>query len=368
MPIKLLTRRPMTRGMPSTHPGILLGFALGVPAAATLLVWLLARHTRRGQKHATRLRAGELFRLLGGTVAGRVPEGALRRAAARTDHVPFWDALEAITATLRFRERRGLAHTLARSGHVAQERRVLVASEPPARRELAARRLGLLPDPRSRRVLRHALVRGPESVRLAAARALARHRDLRALRWLLEHPESLSTRPLPALVGLLRLFGPGARAILIAWLERGHGDIRLECAALDVLGLARCRSARGSIAMRLQSPALEPRVAAARALGRLGMGEAIPVLVLALTDDAWPVRAMAAQALGRLSASPAVDALAACVSDASWWVRHHAAYALAVIGGDGHEALIELAARSDDPYAREMAREALEFGARVRQA
>jgi len=90
--------------------------------------------------------------------------------------------------------------------------------------------------------------------------------------------------------------------------------------------------------------------------------------VLALTDEAWPVRAMAAQALGRLSASPAVDALAACVSDRSWWVRHHAAYALAVIGGDGHEALIELAARADDPYAREMAREALEFGSRVRHA
>ncbi len=354
--------------MPSIDPWILLGFALGVPAAVTLLVFLLARLSRRGQKRAARLRAGELFRILGGNVAGRVPERALRRAAARTGHESFWDALEAITATLRVRERRGLAHTLARSGHVAEERRVLTASELPARRELAARRLGMLPDPRSRRVLRHALVRGPESVRLAAARALARHRDLRTLRWLLEHPDSLAMRPLPALVGLLRSFGPAARALMIASLERGHGDVRMECAALDVLGLARCRSARGSIADRLRSPALEPRVAAARALGRLGMGEAIPVLVIALADEAWPVRAMAAQALGRLSASPAVESLAACVSDRSWWVRHHAAYALAAIGGEGHEVLCELAARAEDAYAREMAKDALEFGPRVRQA
>ena len=74
------------------------------------------------------------------------------------------------------------------------------------------------------------------------------------------------------------------------------------------------------------------------------------------------------EALGRLSASPAVDALAVCVSDRSWWVRHHAAYALAVIGAEGHDALCDLAARAEDPYAREMAKEALESAARARQA
>jgi hypothetical protein len=156
--------------------------------------------------------------------------------------------------------------------------------------------------------------------------------------------------------------------MLIATLERGPGDLRFECASIEVLGMARCRSARGSITARLQSPHLELRVAAARALGRLGMGEAIPVLVMALADPAWPVRAMAAQALGRLSASPAVDALAACVSDRAWWVRHHAAYALAAIGGEGRDALCNLAARSEDGYAREMAREALDFGERREQA
>jgi len=87
-----------------------------------------------------------------------------------------------------------------------------------------------------------------------------------------------------------------------------------------------------------------------------------------LIDEHWPVRAMAAQALGRLSASPAIDALVTCVSDRSWWVRHHAAYALAAIGGEGHDALSELATRADDRYAREMAREALEFAEREKRA
>ena len=341
---------------------LVLSFAIAVPLVATALVVLLVRAAHRARRSATRLRVGELFRLLGGRVAGRIGARDLRRALSHADHEPFWDAMEAITSSLRPRERLALARSLVRSAHLARERRVLVGSEPAARRELAARRLASLPSARTRRVLRIALVRGPVSVSLAAARGLARHHDLKALRWLLEHPATISNRPLPALSGLLRAFGPGARAMLIAALEQGVPDTRLECACIDALAVSRCRSARGSIAQRLQSPHLELRVAAARALGRLGMGEAIPALVMALTDDSWPVRAMVAQALGRLSATPAVDALAACVADRSWWVRHHAAYALVSMGDEGRDALCELAARSEDRYAREMAREALDMG------
>ncbi len=351
--------------MPSAHTPfwLVLLFAITVPLGVTALGVLLVRAARRAHRSATRLKAGELFRLLGGRLSGRVRDLELRRAAARVEHESFWDAIEAIASTLRLRERLELARSLAKSGHVAQERRILLsAAEPAARRELAARRLGILPSPRSRRLLRRALVKGPGSVSFAAARSLGRHRDLKALRWVLEHPVAIAHRPMPALSGLLRAYGPGARALLIAALEHGLSDPRLECACVDALGVTRCRSARQSIATRLKSPHLELRVAAARALGRLGMGEAIPALAMALTDEHWPVRAMAAQALGRLSATPAVEALAGCVGDRSWWVRHHAAYALAVIGPEGFDALCELAARSEDPYAREMAIEALEFG------
>lgn len=345
-----------------------LSFAVAVPLLATALVLLLVRAVHRSRRRASRLRAGELFRLFVGRVSGRIGARDLRRAVSHADHEPFWDAMEAITTTLRPRERLALARSLGRSGHLARERRALAGSEPAGRRELAARRLALLPGPRTRRVLRRALVRGPVSVSLAAARGLARHRDLPSLRWLLEHPATLANRPLPALSGLLRGFGPGARAMLIAALERGTLETRLECACLDALGLSRCRSARGSIEQRLRSAHLELRVAAARALGRLGMGEAIPALVMALADENWPVRAMAAQALGRLSATPAVEALSACVGDRSWWVRHHAAYALVSLGEEGRDALCELAARSDDRYAREMAREALDMGGDTRRA
>ena len=353
---------------PQTPFWLVLVFAVVLPLVASALVALLVRSAHRAERVAARLRAGELFRLLGGGVAGRIGERDLRRAVSRADHEPFWDAMEAITLTLRPRERRDLARSLRSSAHLARERRLLAGSEPAARRELAARRLGMLPGARGRRVLRGALARGPESVSLAAARSLARHRDLKALHWLLEHPSALARRPLPALSGLLRSFGPGARAVLIGALERGIAQPRVECACIDALGMSRCRSARETIARRLQAPHLELRVAAARALGQLGMGEAIPALVPALADHGWPVRAMAAQALGRLGATPAVEALSACVSDRSWWVRHHAAYALAALGDEGRGALCELAARASDTFAREMAREALDSRTDARRA
>lgn len=346
-------------GVPAEAPlGVL------VVACAVLLLFLLARAARRGAARERRGRAAELLRLLGGVLAGNVPVRELRAAARDSQSEPFWGAVEALTASLRPRERFALARALERSRHLVVERDALRRDDSPARRELAAKRLGLLPAKRSRRLLRRVLATGPEPLRFAAARSLAAHRDLAALAWLLTHPESLATRPARALSGLFRAFGPRGRALLVAALD-GHGlPIAFEVALLDSLGVTRCLSARGAIESRLRAERLDARVAAARALGRLGMGESIPALMLALDDAEWPVRAQAACALGRLHAAPAVERLAECVRDRAWWVRHHAAYALAAMGSEGRDALCELVARSPDPFAREMAREALDRGGR----
>lgn len=351
---------------------------LGVPPATALavaivvcamsLLLLISRAVRRGLARDQRHRAAALFRLLAGRLAGSVPVRALRRAARETEGETFWGAIEAITATLRPRERRELARALENSRHLVAERDALRRDDAPVRRELAAKRLGLLPAARSRRLLRHVLVRGPEPLRFTAARALASHHDLAALGWLLDHPDSLSTRPVRALSGLLRAFGPRGRALQLAALERGGLPLVFDVAVLDALGVTRCRSARGAIESRLRAPELDVRVAAARALGRLGMGEAIPALMLALADEAWPVRAQSACALGRLRAAPAVELLAQRVTDPAWWVRHHAAYALVNLGSEGRDALCELVLRSPDAFAREMAREALHRGTQRRSA
>lgn len=356
--------------MTSPFPGVPAGTALGVAivVGAMGVLFLLARAARRGAAREQRNRAAELFRLLTGRLAGTVSVRELREAARDSQSEPFWGAVEALGATLRSRERLALARALERSRHLVVERDVLRRDDSPPRREQAARRLGLLPAKRSRRLLRRVLATGPEPLRFAAARSLAAHRDLASLGWLLGHPQALETRPARALSGLFRSFGPRGRALLVAALDRGGLPLAVETGLLDALGVTRCLSARGAIEARLRSEHVDARVAAARALGRLGMGEAIPALMLALADDAWPVRAQSACALGRLRAAPAVELLAELVGDRAWWVRHHAAYALAGLGAEGHDALCELIARSPDPFAREMAREALDRGLQRRSA
>lgn len=370
--------RPQRRGSAADNEGTMdwilsslpVEMALGgvVVACSTVALFLLARSVRRGDAREARQRSAALLRVMQGVLAGREGVRALRAAAREARSEPFWGAVEALSPSLRPRERFALAHALERSRHLVVERDALRRDDSPARREQAARRLGMLPAKASRKLLRRALAKGPEPLRLAAARSLAHHRDLPALAWLLAHPRALETRPARSLSGLLRAFGPRGRALLVAALDRPVDSPVFEAALVDALGVTRCRSARGPIEARLRAEPAEVRVAAARALGRLGMGESIPALMLALADPAWPVRAQAACALGRLRAAPAVDLLAGRVTDAEWWVRHHAAYALAALGPEGRDALCEIVARSGDPYAREMAREALDRGPRRRSA
>ena len=349
----------------SSYPTI---FAAGLLAIVLVLTALLVRAVRRSERQGRQRRASGLFQLLLGRMAGHVGPRELHEAVRDAQAESYWAAIEAITTTLRHGERRDLARSLASNRHARDERFALRHDDDTARRERAARRLGLLPSTRSRLALRRALVKGPELVRFTAARSLAAHRDLAALGWILQRPELLATRPIPALSGLLRAFGPRGRALLLVALERGITVPRVECAVVDALGVGRCKSARGTIDSRLRSPHLEVRIAAARALGRLGMGESIPGLLLALADDAWAVRAQSAQALGRLRATPAIEPLVERVSDRSWWVRHHAAYALALMGAEGRDALCELFVHSPDPYAREMAREALDHAVQKQSA
>jgi len=107
---------------------------------------------------------------------------------------------------------------------------------------------------------------------------------------------------------------------------------------------------------------VDVRVAAVRALGRIGGAACAPALIARLADPEWPVRAQAARALGAAGAAAAIEPLAALLTDRAWWVRRHAAYALLALGEAGTGALRNIAKHSPDPYARDIASEALGGG------
>lgn len=329
-----------------------LAVLLAMVALVSYLVRMHGRRARRRSRSQDRalLRAIRLF--LDGA-----PSGPLVQAVESAEPGALWTALEFLSLKLTRPQWLRLSRALVKSRHAKAERQAL-ADDSPWRRALAARRLGLLRSRASRRALRHAMKRGPEMVTFAAATALARYRDLRALRWLLAHDSALAHRHRNAMVALFRGFGRRGVSVLAGALERGT-NARVELAIVDALGMSAAHQTRPLLEERLANGDLDIRAGAARALGLLQAIECATSLIAALRDEAWQVRAQAARALGRVRAPLATQALAARLTDPSWWVRHHAAYALRDLGDDGQGALRDVIATSSDPYARDMAEEAL---------
>jgi hypothetical protein len=315
------------------------------------------RALRRRERVHARREAADLALALRDFLACDLHPQALAAAAAAAEPGAFWSALEDLTS--RGEGWLRLSRALARSPQLEAERRAL-RDDSPWRRELAARRLGLLFAPRSRRALQAALRDGPELVTAAAAAALGRYRDPEGLGWLLAHPDAIARRTHRARVALLRSFGRRALPALTAALEHGTGSAAMDRALIEALGLAGHRDARIAVERRLLAGDVEQRIAAARTLGRLEAGDCATSLMGALQDEAWQVRAQAALALGRARAPIALLVLPARLTDPSWWVRRHAAYALREFGLEGRRELERVAHGSPDPYARDMAREVLE--------
>lgn len=349
---------PPTPGL-TVPPELTVLVVLGAMAAGW--VWLRARQRR--ERRDARLERADLARTVTRFLDDSLPASDLRRFVEAASEGAFWTVLESLALRLDRHEWLRLSAALIRCRHAAAERRAL-NDDSPWRRVLACRRLALLRSRASWRALRRTLVRGPEPVTLAAAMALARYRDRGALRWILSHPDALSRRHRTAWCALFRAFGIRGLPLLVEALERGVRHPTVELAMIDALGAARDHAARPVLERRLTEGGVDARTAAARALGLLQAIECGTSLIGALKDEAWQVRAQAARALGRVRTPLATHALAARLTDRSWWVRHHAAYALVELGEDGQAALRHVAASSDDPYARDMAREALEGGLR----
>ena len=319
-----------------------------------LIARFAARRTRDDDRHRSRRLAAAMRAHLKGALSAQV----LQRLVKRADEATFWDALETHLVRLNAKSRRRLGATLVRSHHLAVERRVLLADSP-RRRELAARRLGMLPTSASRRALRGAMGASRGIVAHTSARMLAGMGDLTTLEWLLENPGHLRGRTGREWADLFQAFGPRALPRLHLALELGVPDPAILRGVIEAVGHGGHTISAPPLERLLRHTEQNVRVAAARALGRLGEGSSAPALLRALDDEAWPVRAQAAWALGRLGRDTAADALANRLVDRAWWVRRHAAYALSRLGERGTNALTTAIASSDDRYAREIAEEAL---------
>ena len=217
---------------------------MGAVAVALYLVRAMGRRWRRHRRREAR----SLIRLLRGHLRGQVPTETLARAANALESARFWATIE----QLPLRDRRArrpfpkpstAAVTCGRSASACETSPRGAASWPRDGSDSCTR------GPRGARA-RRALVHGPELVTLAAGVALARHRDRRALRWLLAHPRTIARRQRSALVALFGAFGrrglPRARGGARAWRFREHrGACDGRCARPRRLTAARATRSSG---------------------------------------------------------------------------------------------------------------------------
>jgi len=185
-------------------------------------------------------------------------------------------------------------------------------------RQLAARALGKLGDPRAVEALVFALEDKNDFLRKDAIEALGKLGDARAV------------RPL-----IVALRGEGA----------GTHQTSADAAAAALAGIGEAAAEALLAAFKEEAEPLV-RLRVARALGRLGDRRAVEPLVAALTDKEKFVRQGAAEALGKLGDGRAVEPLIAVLADPEENVRKRASEALESIGGpQAQRALAEHRAR-----------------------
>lgn len=94
------------------------------------------------------------------------------------------------------------------------------------------------------------------------------------------------------------------------------------------------------------------KIAAIKAIGKIGDSRYLDKITAALKDDNWEVRAVAARSLGRLNDYKAIIPLSESLSDTEWWVRYNSAWSIIQVPGgiDTAENII----RGTDKFARDI--------------
>jgi HEAT repeat protein len=196
----------------------------------------------------------------------------------------------------------------------------------------------------------------PPVVALTAAQALLRIDSARALPRMLVLAARREDWPVARVSTMLRECDVGEAGLALAAAidaereaaPQGPGLPRL----LRLLGAVAAEAARPAVRAALE--VVDRADVAAAALETLWNPEDAFLARERLRHGVWYVRLAAVKALGRIGAVADRAVLEGMLSDENWWVRYRAAQALARLPGVSREALAALRAASTDRYAADM--------------
>jgi len=335
--------------------------AVGALASAVvLLVSIAALRARRGwrSRHLMR-REGPWRAAL--HEATEDPAAARLPAIARADLPDFAMLWNHFQESLRGPAALNLAQLL--HDHAIDERLLAMLGRRSLRlRLIAITALGHLREERAWARL-EAMAREPAAVTsFAAARALLRIEPRRALEVLGPSIVQREDWPLSRLGSILQELGPGVvtpALVNMLVMRPRHGLDR-------VIKLARFghRHRIATIVRGWLSSSQDPEVIAA-ALDYVEDAADLPWARGAARHEEWRVRMAAARALGRVGGRRELAVLLDLLRDPVWWVRYHAAHGLTRLHGLEPHELETLRENARDAYAADMLGQALaELGSR----
>jgi HEAT repeat protein len=340
------------------NAAFVLSLALLLVALGVLLLGLaiIARRSARQRLEARRLARAKPHRMhILRMVAGEVHEAA--GAVAALDRLPArdWRSVEPSVVGLLSKVR-GEAHAqvvelLIRRGTIARATRSTHSLDP-VRRARAAHLLGQSHQRGSRVDLERLLKDRDPDVRRVSAAALGLLGDPRSTGPLLRTLATRRAVPASVVASAVADLGHWAHASLFSAI--GDESPMVRAVAIEICGLAGAVPASPVLRAALRHDSqVEVRVRAARALGRLGVPNAVGDLVTAgQPDQPAALRMVVARALGDIGSTAAVPGLRRMLAANEHRVAANAAAALARLGEPGVAALREVAF-SDAPAARE---------------
>lgn len=185
-------------------------------------------------------------------------------------------------------------------------------------------------------------------VRLAAARALGRLGEPSGVVPLLQAVNGPHPLPVDVAADAIQSIRGWPLSLLVPCLS--NSSERTRAVAVELVGRSQATESVPALIQLLErDPAPAVRVRAARALGLIGMPQAVKPLIASLLSASEPLQAEAVAALGRLGDATAVPALRPILLGSSRPLSQAAAAALAAIDPEGVDVLREIA--NDDHHA-----------------
>jgi hypothetical protein len=336
------------------YAGFSLAVSLAALALALLLLFAIAALRIQRRWHERRIaRAEPAWRaaLHLATEEGS-PELPPVAAALLPDFIGYWNR---VRASLKGAAGTHLSALLRQHG-IDSRLLDLLEARSLRLRLLAATALGFLRDKRAWDALAR-IARGPSApLSFTAAQALIRIEPAAAIDLLAADLVAREDWSVARLGGLFRELGPDVVTEPLARIiaaRPGKGAHR-------IVKLARYgeRTRMGAAVREWLQTSDDPEVLAA-ALEYAENAEYLPVMRGAARHPDWRVRMAAARALGRVGSRPELATLLQLLRDPRWWVRYHAAQAVTRLHGLAPAEIETLRRDSPDAFAADMLAQAI---------